>query len=52
MDFLPPISPHFAGIFIKSMELSETIDLDTFFMPFKKELWLMIFALTIIITQK
>ena len=34
------------------MELSETIDLDTFFMPFKKELWLMIFALTIIITLK
>ena len=50
MDFLPPIYPHYAGIFIKSMDLSETIDLDTFFMPFKKELWMMLLAITIIIT--
>ena len=49
VDFLPPILPHFAGLFVKNLEESENVELDTFIVPFKGELWATIFALTILI---
>ena len=50
VDFLPPILPHFAGLFVKNLdEESENVELDTFIAPFKGALWATIFALMILI---
>ena len=50
VDYLPPIFPQYVGLYLKNMEMFEVIDLDTFFMPFTIELWIMIIGMGITIT--